>query len=529
MAKTKESSKDVVVRRLRARLDSKGKPSEEDNVLRAQVDFYAELRDHLAVNEASSGLQAVDALALALIADDDSLPATLTEVVTLLPPPGSFEDGQPPTHALFAPEPDTTIKRPAPRNKAQSKRPAKKRRTTANSLKYSLELPDDVPAAIRRDVDRLIKEAAGRGKTPFRLAYPWSGQRAWYDPQEHPLLHLLHWRFWMKHRATFFICALYAPTGNSDARRKKKSVAVQARLRFISANIEVFGYYSFLAQLEDKAHDTLMWYGGKAVAHSVAAKTQAAQVDLATLYKKDRALYDRTIARALDPFSIDEDGYSSVPELLEQTQALDITRKPHLRLSDVALGRIAMDVASRSPPNPAWVGNKTSGVWKRLLSDRSLREVQTNIVQQQLDGTYEALDDVKPYDVTERGDGDSDFEGEDDDSYSALLPSAPLPARPSLTVSGSDVDEDEEDKVDEADDAADDAEDDEEEAEDREEAAGDEEEAEDGEITESKATSKSNSDASSVDRSHGSGVTSSKKSSGDGEAKKAAAATKKTK
>ncbi|KAI9989975.1 hypothetical protein PInf_020281 [Phytophthora infestans] len=514
MAKAKESTKDVVVR-----LDSKGKPSEEDNVLRAQVDFYAELRDHLAVNEASSGRQAVDALALALITDDDSLPAALSEVVTLLPPPGSFEDGQPPTHALFAPEPDTTIKRPAPRNKAQSKRPAKKRRTTANSLKYSLELPGDVPAAIRRDVDRLIKEAAGRGKTPFRLAYPWSGQRAWYDPQEHPLLHLLHWRFWMKHRATFFICALYAPTGNSDARRKKKSVAVQARLRFISANIE----------LEDKAHDTLRCYGGKAAAHSVAAKTQAAQVDLATLYKKDRALYDRTIARALDPFFIDEDGYSIVPELLEQTQALDITRKPHLRLSDVALGRIAMDVASRSPPNPAWVGNKTSGVWKRLLLDRSLREVQTNIVQQQLDGTYEALDDVKPYDVTERGDDDSDFEGEDDTSYSALPPSAPLPARPSLTVSGSDGDEDEEDKVDEADDAADDAEDDEEEVEDREEAAGDEEEAEDGEITESKATSKSNSDASSVDRSHGSGVTSPKKSSGDGEAKKAAAATKKTK
>ncbi|KAI9985174.1 hypothetical protein PInf_004499 [Phytophthora infestans] len=329
MAKTKESSKDAAVRRLRARLDSKGKPSEEDIVLRAQVDFYAELRDHLAANEASSGMQAVDALALALIADDDSLPATLTEVVTLLPPPDPFETDSPRLMLSL-------------------------RRSQTRQLSYSLELPDDVPAAIRRDVDRLIKEATGRGKTPFRLAYPWSGQRAWHDPQVHPLLHLLHWRFWMKHCATFFICALYAPTGNSDARRKKKSVAV--------ANIEVFGYYSFLAQLEDTAHDTLMWYGGKAAAHSVAAKTQAAQVDLATLYKKDRALYDRTFARALDPFSIDEDDYSSVPELLEQTQALDITRKPHLRLSDVALGRIAMDVARRSPPNPAWVNNKTSGV-----------------------------------------------------------------------------------------------------------------------------------------------------------------------
>ncbi|KAI9981125.1 hypothetical protein PInf_010548 [Phytophthora infestans] len=432
MARTKESSKDVVVRRLPRPPRQQGQ-AEEDNVLRAQGTSTPS-SEITGRQRGLLGAAGSRRPRLALIADDDSLPATLTE-------------------------PDTTIKRPAPRNKAQSKRPAKKRRTTANSLKYSLELPDDVPAAIRRDVDRLIKEAAGRGKT-IRLGIRGPGS----EPAP---------RY-------FFICALYAPTGNSDARRKKKSRRRAGPFAIHRANIEVFGYYSFLAQLEDKAHDNLMWYGGKAAAHSVAAKTQAAQ--------KNRALYDRTIARALDPFSIDEDGYSSVPELLEQTQALTSLGSPTSASRTVALGRIAMDVASRSPPT-------LLGLVTRLAASGS--------------GSSRI------------GDDDSDFEGEDDDSYSALPPSAPLPARPSLTVSGSDVDE--------ADDAAEDAEDDEEEAEDREEAAGDEEEAEDGEITESKATSKSNSDASSVDRSHGSGVTSSKKSSGDGEAKKAAAATKKTK
>ncbi|KAI9987441.1 hypothetical protein PInf_023480 [Phytophthora infestans] len=133
MARTKESSKDVV----------QGQ-AEEDNVLRAQVDFYAELRDHLAVNEASSGLQAVDALALALIADDDSLPATLTEVVTLLPPPGSIEDGQPPTHALLA------------RHDHQAPSPAQQGPVEASGQEatHHRELPEVFPRAPRRRAGR---------------------------------------------------------------------------------------------------------------------------------------------------------------------------------------------------------------------------------------------------------------------------------------------------------------------------------------------------------------------------------------
>ncbi|KAE9086131.1 hypothetical protein PF007_g20888 [Phytophthora fragariae] len=57
------------------------------------------------------------------------------------------------------------------------------------------------------------------------MAYPWVGQRAWYDPQEHPALHVAHWRFWMQWRDVFFSCALYAPSDECTARRKKKSNA----------------------------------------------------------------------------------------------------------------------------------------------------------------------------------------------------------------------------------------------------------------------------------------------------------------
>ncbi|KAE8951897.1 hypothetical protein PF011_g32853, partial [Phytophthora fragariae] len=65
---------------------------------------------------------------------------------------------------------------------------------------YELPLPAKCPAAIRRDIAKIIKQAAAQGKTPPRMAYPW-----WRD--------------------VFFSCALYAPSDECTARRKKKSNA----------------------------------------------------------------------------------------------------------------------------------------------------------------------------------------------------------------------------------------------------------------------------------------------------------------
>ncbi|KAG1694385.1 hypothetical protein DVH05_021464 [Phytophthora capsici] len=109
----------------------------------------------------------------------------------------------------------------------------------------------------------------------------------------------------MKYRETFLVHALYAPTKNSGPRRKLKASAIQARLKFLSYCIEEFGYFDFLRRFEDTPHDRLMWLGGKAAIHAPA----------------DHTRYDRTLARALNPKKIDEDGYTSIPEHLEDSSS----------------------------------------------------------------------------------------------------------------------------------------------------------------------------------------------------------------
>ncbi|KAG1687000.1 hypothetical protein DVH05_005740 [Phytophthora capsici] len=449
MVKSKETGRDAAIGRLRARLEAKGKSSDSDKALRAQVDFYGRLRDHLAANGASSGLEALDDVALGVLTDDGTVPTVLTDVVTLLPPPDAMQPGEPPSHSLFAPS--SSSKRPATRSASKSSPPSKKRRTKPS---YTLELPDNTPRRVRADVEALLKKAEATGKAPYRLAYPWDGKRAWYDPAKYPDLHLQHYRFWMKHRPTFFNCALYAPTDKPGARRKQKSSAIQARLRFISSNIETFGYFGFLERLENGSHDTLFWFGGNAASHSSAAKASdssvPAQVDLVTLYKQDRSRYDRTLARVLDKFKVDEDGYKSVTEILERTGALDPSSSPHRRLSDTALARVAFDASSKNPPsNPNWVGNKNVGVWKRLTVDRGIRATQASVLKKLLDGTYTVPEEEKPFKTSEQGVSDSDFEDAETGKPKVLPPDEPLDDENSdASVEAQEQSEDEDDEDD---------------------------------------------------------------------------------
>ncbi|GMF41525.1 unnamed protein product [Phytophthora fragariaefolia] len=125
-----------------------------------------------------------------------------------------------------------------------------------------------------------------------------------------------------------------------------------------------------------------------------------------------------------DPYRGDEDGYRSIPELLDQSQELDPTRPKHLRLWAEDLGRIAIGISSAAPPNAPWVGNKPSGLWKRLLSDPALHADQVKITKQLRAGTYACPGEAKSYKSFEHREDDSDLE--DKTGLFTVLP--PMPA-----------------------------------------------------------------------------------------------------
>ncbi|KAG1710175.1 hypothetical protein DVH05_017181 [Phytophthora capsici] len=445
---TKKVKKDVVQQLVDSLEDEEHEDEVDQATLHAQVAFWTEMRSRLMCNHCTVGLEILDELAVSVI-DQDPHPRYLDQVVTLLPPPADMHRERPPLHALFQPKftsktvltkrSASSSRVPPPTTKKARIAPKSKAKTTSRS--YSLNLPDDIHPSIKADLNELLQQAVDEGKAPFRLAYPWKGQRAWYDPTEYPDLHLQHYRFWMASREAFWLSALYPPTKNSNPRRKAKTYAVQARLRFISRCIEFFGYFDFLRRLENTSHDTLMWFGGKAAKHAPGSKSKTssfpAPEDLATLHKKDRARYDRTIARAYDPLSIDEDGYSSIPELLEQTQALDPSLSEPNRLSDRALARVFLDVTQTVPPNTNWVGNRNTGIWKKLLSNRTIGDAADEIQKQLNAGAYAVSDEEKPYDLHEQGADYSDFE-DDDQDYTVLPP----PQSQDSTIPPSDHDSD---------------------------------------------------------------------------------------
>ncbi|KAG2980933.1 hypothetical protein PC120_g24871 [Phytophthora cactorum] len=109
-------------------------------------------------------------------------------------------------------------------------------------------------------------------------------------------------------------------------------------------------------------------------------------------------------------------GYGSIPEKLELSQAFDPTRPKNLRLSDKALAPIALDVATGSPPKESWV--------PQLLTEGKPVVVHTE----------------RPFQVSEVGDDDSDFE--DDGEYTALKPSAPRTSSKNTTCFDQEDEED---------------------------------------------------------------------------------------
>ncbi|KAE8996119.1 hypothetical protein PR002_g19414 [Phytophthora rubi] len=116
----------TIAKELRARLDA-----DEDNehaALRAQVEFWDKFRPILAANDASVGLEALDALALSVLANDDELPPVLDNTVVIDPHPDASVRGVVPAHPLFSFIASPYHgKRPSARGSSKAVGPAKKK------------------------------------------------------------------------------------------------------------------------------------------------------------------------------------------------------------------------------------------------------------------------------------------------------------------------------------------------------------------------------------------------------------------
>ncbi|KAF4141580.1 hypothetical protein GN958_ATG09230 [Phytophthora infestans] len=81
-----------------------------------------------------------------------------------------------------------------------------------------------------------------------------------------------------------------------------------------------------------------------------------------------------------DAGGVDCCGYRSIPTILETSYAIDPTLPKNLQVSDKPLVRIALSVSGSNPLKESWVGNRNRGRWKKLLSYRSLRVPQVEVV-----------------------------------------------------------------------------------------------------------------------------------------------------
>lgn len=412
---SREKAREDAIARFKQLLDEEEerRQSTEADSYAAQEAYWHRARGALFVNAGSSGQASFDAVMEAALNGGDTTKAWTTPIV-LLPPisqqrevPNVTDDSSSPSGKRSRDDSDDQDEPKAKRSKKESKKGSKKESTSGKKAvigtvpapiervmalaaqdveTLGYELANSTPAQVRKDLYEVASQAAASNREPYMIAYPWTGVRLWYDPSEYPDVYLAHWRFWNVLRPTFWRCALHPPLvpGAAQARyRKRKMRACQARLRFLSFCVETWGFVGFL-NLLNATNTRLLWLGGRPGRHSPKARKGSVELDqcLGTLFFTDRARYKRRIAAALEPRTIDQEGYSSVVEFLEQSTALDADVDEAGRLSDGALARVRFDWVNDKRFRPRW---KTEGLEAAYEKLRNHPEISTIDVEDQLE------------------------------------------------------------------------------------------------------------------------------------------------
>ncbi|EGZ19110.1 hypothetical protein PHYSODRAFT_247031 [Phytophthora sojae] len=345
----------------------------------AQVAFWADMRQILAVNKGSRGLEILDDVAEALLKDPDHAAQALKGSVLILSDPSTQETvTEAAAHPIFG---GKDKKRAATSPVQASSKSKKKSRPSSEWLEHlDFELRADTPKDVIRDIKAVYRHTRALGLEPYQRAFPWEHRHLFYDPLAYPDVYIAHWRFWHSYRKACFDWAFHVPLVDKNAltpRRKRKMNAMRERLR--------------------------LWGGptGKATPTGEATTLPAVR-GLRYLFKKDKEAYRLRIRDATKPFQVDSPRFQTLTEMLVQTGALVPTAKHSHRLSGKALARVVLDITSPTPVPDHWVPSLTKGAMRALLADKTISELRVKVETQLGDGKFRPMK-VNPYNAKEGG------------------------------------------------------------------------------------------------------------------------------
>ncbi|KAE8997853.1 hypothetical protein PF011_g15293 [Phytophthora fragariae] len=148
---------------------------------------------------------------------------------------------------------------------------------------------------------------------------------------------------------------------------------------------------------------------------------------LGEMCRRSKFEYKTRIHSALTPGRLDKNAYKNMTSLLVLSGALNpACKKPENRLSDLALARVRLDVTSQRPARKHWKGNLKAGVWKALVEDARIRDLQATVEAQLRDSTYE-IPQATAFDPKEATKSGYDPFKKANGSYAALAPDKGLP------------------------------------------------------------------------------------------------------
>ncbi|KAG3067436.1 hypothetical protein PI124_g22372 [Phytophthora idaei] len=238
------------------------------------------MRAHLRSNGMSTGLEHLDQLAEDVMDHKTGVVLRGTLLVLLAPPAANVPSSTVPSAPVPAESPvppsrkspngkkPARFKRKAGDGDSTVKPPSKKSRSTSKSKKDEqkgtvsvpsaafatlLDVNANAPKYVLAAIDAVLAKPEATGKKPWGLAYPWHGRALWYDPDKFRHVHRAHWRYWMSNRRAFWEWAFHVLLDSKASqvnRRKLKLHAVQVRFVFTSFCIETWGFFAFLAMLD---------------------------------------------------------------------------------------------------------------------------------------------------------------------------------------------------------------------------------------------------------------------------------------